>query len=248
MSTKPEEQTDTNIFDTLISLAKSDKRFSRTLCVAAIDALDNLDKVERRRQARADRWTKKGDRRSIKAVEKGKKTAIRRRRQRSGARSSERRRAQRANHTARLFPREISAAAIVLSALEPGRWYLRSEIHGACPELPSGALEALLGRGLIQAGGFLEREPNPTWDGLEGTLRRKGSDTSPERLSRWRYRLTAAGGAAKNDVSANPAAWTVSTRRQAALERAQAAPKPHTWAAHGGRPVPKSHKAPADPS
>ena len=202
--------------------------------MAARDALDKIDAIERRCQAKADRWTKKGDHRPIEAVDRGKATAIRRRRQRSGARSSERRLAQRAEHTARLFPRKVCATAIVLSALTPARWYLRSQIRAACLELPLGSLEALLGRGLIQAGGFLEREPNPTWDGLEGTLRRKGSDTSPERLSRWRYRLTAAGEAARNDVSANPAAWTVRARWRAGVEKARLTPQPHSWKAFRG--------------
>jgi hypothetical protein len=76
----------------------------------------------------------------MEAVEKGKLTARRRRRQRASKSSAVRRQAQTAEVAARRFPREISATAIVLSALEPGRSYLRSEIHAACPELPSGAV------------------------------------------------------------------------------------------------------------
>ena len=218
----------------------------------AIRILDRDERDARRAEERWARFTKKGDRRSVEAIEKGKTTTKKCRHQRSSARSSERRLAQRAEHATRRFPREMSAVAIVLSALEPG-WYIRSQIREACPELPAGTLEALLGRELVGPRGLLERSLNPLWDGISGTLRPKAADTSPERLSRWRYRLSAAGEAAREDVLANPAAWTVGARWRAGVEKARLTPQPHSWKAFGGRRVggrcvPAAQEAPADPS
>ena len=133
------------------------------------------------------RWTRRGDRRSIETVEKGKATALRNRRKRARARGNARRAAQSAELGARRFRRELSATAVVLKAIEPGRWYLRSDIRAACPELPGGALRALLG---LSYPALLERAPNPAWDGKRGSRRPKGADTSPERRSKWRWRLT----------------------------------------------------------
>ena len=222
MSTKPEEQTGTNIFDTLISLAKSDKRFSRTLCVAAIDALDNLDKVERRRQARADRWTKKGDRRPIAAVEKGKKTVLKSQRRRARQRGDARHLVQSAELGARRFRRELSATAVLLSALEPGRWYLRGQIRAARPELPEGAISALLGNTLLGCPALLEKAQNPNWD------RPKGADTSAELRSQWRYRLTDVGETTRAQILADPTKWTARARWKMGLENARAVPQPHS--------------------
>lgn len=214
----------------------------------AIRILDQAEREEQKAEERRARYTRKGDRRPVEAVAKGKATAKKHRRQRSAKRGSARRLAQRAEHGPRLFPREMSATAIVLSALEPGRFYLRSQIRAVCPQLPSGTLEALLGREMVDATGLLERAQNPSWDGIGGTLRPKGADCRPERLSRWRYRLSAAGEAARKDVAANPAAWSVRARWRAGLQRAQSMPQPHSWAAFGGRPQAlRPEKAPADP-
>ena len=148
----------------------------------AIKILDRAEREERKAEERWARFTKKGDCRPIAVVEKGKATAKKRRRAHSAKRSSARRLAQREEHGARLFPREMSATAIVLLALEPGRWYLRSQIRALVPELPSGTLDALLGQALVAATGLLERAPNPFWDGRRGTLRSKGADSRPELL------------------------------------------------------------------
>ena len=219
-----------SIVDTLIAIGKSPKRVHRMVCGAAIDALDKLDAIERRRQAKADKWTKRGDRRPIEAVEKGKATVQKQRRQRSGARSSERRLAQRAEHKARLFPRETSATAAMLSALNPGRWYLRSEIRAACPELPEGTVGALLSRDIC-CPALLERASNPSWDGIRGSLRSTGADTSAERRSQWLYRLTAAGEAAQIEILADPTKWTAVERWKGGLENSRAVPQPHSKAA-----------------
>lgn len=158
-------------------------------------AIKILDRAEREAHKAEERWarfTQKGDHRPIAAVEKGKITAKKHRRQRSSARSSARRLAQRAELGARRFPREMSATAVVLLAMEPGRWYVRNQLRAACPELPAGSLSALLGGRLLACPALLEKAPNPAWDEFRGGLR--PADTSPERRSRWRYRLTAMGG------------------------------------------------------
>ena len=229
MPAKGKEPTPTSIIETLLSLAERDKRLSRTLCLAARDALDNLDKVERRRQARADRWTKKGDRRPIAAVEKGKKTVLKSQRRRARQRGDARHLVQSAELGARRFRRELSATAVLLSALEPGRWYLRGQIRAACrPELPEGAISALLGNTLLGCPALLEKAQNPNWDGIRGSLRPKGADTRPERRSQWRYRLTQVGEATRAEILADTTRWTARARWKMGLENARAVPQPHS--------------------
>ena len=193
----------------------------------AIKLLDREEREARKAEERWARFTKKGNRRPVEAVEKGKATAKRQRQQRSAKLSSARRLAQKAEHGAQLCPRELSAVAIVLSALEPGRWYLRSQIREACPELPGGSLSALLGRRLLHYPALLERALNPLRDEFRGGLRPKDVDTSPERRSRWRYRLTAAGEAARAEILTDPTKWSATARLQAGLQNARAVPQPH---------------------
>ena len=228
MSAKTREPTPASIIDTLLSMAERDQRFSRTLCVAAIDALDKIEADERRRQARADRWTKKGDRRSIESVEKGKKTVLKSQRRRARQRGYARRTVQGAELGARRFCRGLSATAVLLLALEPGRWYLRGDIRAACPELPEGTVSALLGKELLDCPALLERAPNPSWDRIRGSLRPKGADTSAERRSRWMYRLTGAGEVARSEILADTTKWTAHARWKAGLENARAVPQPHS--------------------
>ena len=226
---KEQSPTIESIIDTLISLGKSPKRVYRVVCGAAIDALDKLDKVERRRQAKADRFTRKGDRRPIEAVEKGKKTVLKSQRRRARQRGDTRRAVQSAKLGARRFRRELSATAVLLSALEPGRWYLRGQIRAACrPELPEGAISALLGNTLLGCPALLEKAQNPNWDGIRGSLRPKGADTRPERRSQWRYRLTQVGEATRAEILADTTRWTARARWKMGLENARAVPQPHS--------------------
>ena len=226
---KEQNPTIESIIDTLISLGKSPKRVYRVVCGAAIDALDKLDKVERRRQVKADRFTRKGDRRPIEAVEKGKKTVLKSQRRRARQRGDARRAVQSAKLGARRFRRELSATAVLLSALEPGRWYLRGQIRAACrPELPEGTISALLGKELLDCPALLERAQNPSWDRIRGSLRPKGADTNPERRSQWRYRLTDVGETTRAQILADPTKWTARARWKMGLENARAVPQPHS--------------------
>ena len=226
--TKEPTSTSESILDVLLSLAKRDKRLSRTLCLAAVDALDKIDAIERRRRAKADRFTRKGDRRPIEAVEKGKKTILKRRRRRARQRGYAQRAVQSAELGARRFHRELSATAVLLLALEPGRFYLRGQIRAAIPELPEGAISALLGNTLLGCPALLEKAQNLNWDGIRGSLRPKGADTSAERRSQWRYRLTEVGEATRAEVLADPTKWTAIERWKMGLENARAVPQPHS--------------------
>ena len=219
-----------SLVDTLIALAKTSKPLARVVFRATQSALDKIEKRERRRELRQERFTRKGDRRSIESVAKGISTRQKNRRKRSRLRTNERRTIQNANFNERCFHRELSATAIMLKAMDPGRAYLRSEIRAACPELPEGSICALLGKTLIKRG-LLERCPNPNWDGIQGSLRAKGADVDAERRSRWRYRLTAAGEAARAEILDSPTKWTAVERWKVGLENARAVPQPHSRAA-----------------
>ena len=138
-----------------------------------------------------------------------------------------RRAVQSAELGARRFRRKLSATAVLLSALEPGRWYLRNEIRAAS-ELPEGALNALLSRTLFSRPAYLERAPNPSWDGVRGSLRPQGADTSAELRSQWRYRLTDVGETTRAQILADPTKWTARARWKMGLENARAVPQPHS--------------------
>ena len=83
----------------------------------AIAVLDRYEREVKQAEERWARFTKKGDRRPIEAIERGKATVQRKHRQRSAKCSSARRLAQRKDHGARLVPREMSAAASTRSQL-----------------------------------------------------------------------------------------------------------------------------------
>ena len=83
----------------------------------AIAVLDRYEREVKQAEERWARFTKKGDRRPIEAIESGKATVQRKHRQRSAKCSSARRLAQRKDHGARLVPREMSAAASTRSQL-----------------------------------------------------------------------------------------------------------------------------------
>lgn len=210
-----------DIFGKLLALAAMEKRSHKALFRAASAVLDDYADWQRREHLKEvdSLWVRKGDRRSIATVEKEKKTGLRNRRRRSRARGNERRAVQSIELGARRFRRELSATAVLLRALEPGRWYLRSEIRTACPDLPSGSLDAILGQ---VARGLIERLPNPAWDGKRGTLRPRGTETSPEHLSRWFYKLTPDGEASRAEVLAAPEKWTARERSRLGLRRGRA--------------------------
>lgn len=212
-------KTDDDILDKLFTLAALENRPHRALLRAASATMDKYAAQAWRDQLKEidSLWTRKGDRRSIATVEKGKKTFLRNRRRRARARGNERRAIQSAELGDRRFHRELSATAILLRALEPDRWYVRSEIRAACPELPRGTLDAQLGRQLLTRPALLERAPNLAYDGLGGVLR---GPRPPERRSRWLYRLSDAGKAARAEIETSPEKWSARSRWRAGLNGA----------------------------
>ena len=123
---------------------------------------------------------KKGGCRPIEAVEKGKATAKKRRRQHSAKRSSARRLTQREEHGARCFPRESPPRQSCSWPWNPAG--LRSQIRALVPELPSGTLDAMLGQELVDGHGLARTRPQPFLGRKAGHSQVKGADSRPERL------------------------------------------------------------------
>lgn len=212
-----------DILSAVLVLAAREQHSPRALFRAASVVMDKYAAQAWRDHLKAidSCWTRKGDHRSIATVERGKKTALRNRRRRARSRGNERRAMQSAELGSRHFCRELSATAVVLRAMLPGRLHMRSDIRAACPILPSGSIDAILGQVALN-NELIERLPNPAWDGKRGTLRPRGAETSPEHLSRWFYKLTPDGEASRAEVLAAPEKWTARERWRLGLRRGRA--------------------------